>query len=1195
MALSLDAVKNFGKCEVSIGYNDSATSIALLSGDGAKLPDPATDGQFNLVWYNADDYPDPSDDPNKEIVRCTARNGDTLTITRAQEGTFASTKNSAGKTYKMILTITAKLISDLEGHSHAYSEITGTHGNEDHSATYITSGGVTFEVLNANGDVGTGASQVAIGNHNHSSVYEPANANIQSHIGIINGNPHGVDKSDVGLGNVENTALSTWAGTSNIVTVGDIIVGRTALTSGLVGTDELLVSDAGVIKKMGVSVIQSYLQSNLTFSYSHTHDDRYYTESEITTLLSGYSLTSHNHSGVYIEAITAGSLIDISGTTNVTINVDLSELADMTESILGTDEIVVLDSSVQKRKSLNEIPLSAFNNDSGFITSQSDSQTLSWNGTNGELSISGGNTVDLDGRYLTSETSHADVLVDSDIGINVQAYSSILANTTASFLTAHQTKLGYITVTQAVNLDTMESNIATNNAKVTMTYPGAGIPLSTGSAWGTSITNNSTNWNTAYSHSQVVTGNPHSVSKSDVGLGSVENTALSTWAGSGNITTVGTLVSGNIPWSLISGEPSTYAPSAHTLDSHSNVTVTTIASGEILKWNGTAWINNTLSEAGIQAYSSVLANTTASFTTADETKLDFITVTQAVNLDTMESNIATNNAKVTMTYPSAGIALSTGSAWGTSITNNSANWNTAYGWGNHASAGYYSSGSSPTFGTVTVTSLLKTDELRCNSGNQLVINVGESHGEATGQTSEVLYVNAESGLEINSSPDNWATGWAARNTVIICNSSGNSAFNNIIFNADSTYDIGTNSVRPANVYSDTFIGNLTGNVTGNATTATTANEVNVYSTGDSGTYRVALAGALTGNQSISSDSSLYFDASTNTLTSSIFSGALSGNASTATTLQTARTIAGVSFNGSANISIPYANLTSIPSTFAPSAHTLDSHSNVTITSNSAGEILKWSGSAWINNTLAEAGIASSSHAHTFASLTSVPTTLSGYGITDAVSSTALASWAGTSNVVTVGDIIAGRTELTSGLVSTDELLVSDAGVIKRMDVSVLQSYMQSNLSFQSVGSYITASGVTYENLNTNSDIGNGATQVAIGNHQHKFEFSHSYTVPDAENGDLIGFAVPVMSGTTVKVARVRYWTSAGTCTLAINKNGTGLTGFTSMSASTTAATTDASDQTLSDLDVINCTVSSASSLGDLTVSIIFEITVATYS
>ncbi|MEI7424359.1 MAG: hypothetical protein WCK18_19825, partial [Prolixibacteraceae bacterium] len=32
-----------------------------------------------------------------------------------------------------------------------------------------------------------------------------------------------------------------------------------------------------------------------------------------------------------------------------------------------------------------------------------------------------------------------------------------------------------------------------------MVYPGAGIPISTGSGWGSSITNNSTNWNSAYS------------------------------------------------------------------------------------------------------------------------------------------------------------------------------------------------------------------------------------------------------------------------------------------------------------------------------------------------------------------------------------------------------------------------------------------------------------------------------------------------------------------------------------------------------------------------------------------------------------------------------------------------------------------------------------------------------------------------
>lgn len=45
------------------------------------------------------------------------------------------------------------------------------------------------------------------------------------------------------------------------------------------------------------------------------------------------------------------------------------------------------------------------------------------------------------------------------------------------------------------------------------------------------------------------------------------------------------------------------------------------------------------------------------------------------------------------------------------------------------------------------------------------------------------------------------------------------------------------------------------------------------------------------------------------------------------------------------------------------------------------------------------------------------------------------------------NVISGQTALTSGLASTDELMVSDAGTLKRMDVSVLQSYMQSNLTF----------------------------------------------------------------------------------------------------------------------------------------------------
>ena len=47
----------------------------------------------------------------------------------------------------------------------------------------------------------------------------------------------------------------------------------------------------------------------------------------------------------------------------------------------------------------------------------------------------------------------------------------------------------------------------------------------------------------------------------------------------------------------------------HTLDSLSNTTITSIDSGEVLRYNGTAWVNATLAEAGIQAAGSYLTTT----------------------------------------------------------------------------------------------------------------------------------------------------------------------------------------------------------------------------------------------------------------------------------------------------------------------------------------------------------------------------------------------------------------------------------------------------------------------------------------------------------------------------------------------------------------------------------------------------------
>lgn len=93
--------------------------------------------------------------------------------------------------------------------------------------------------------------------------------------------------------------------------------------------------------------------------------------------------------------LTAGALIDVSGgpiTTSgsITVGVDLSELTDMTDPMISTDEFVVLDSGVQKRKEASEIGLSIFNNDPGYTTNLGVVQSITTNGTSGAATLTNG-------------------------------------------------------------------------------------------------------------------------------------------------------------------------------------------------------------------------------------------------------------------------------------------------------------------------------------------------------------------------------------------------------------------------------------------------------------------------------------------------------------------------------------------------------------------------------------------------------------------------------------------------------------------------------------------------------------------------------------------------------------------------------------------------------------------------------------
>lgn len=124
-------VTNWGKATVSVGYGAGDTTIVLTTGHGSRFPSTFP---YPLTWWNVTDYPDPADDPNREIVTVTNRVGDTLTVTRGAESSGASTKNTGSKTYKMILGLTKAMwdgLSDL-GISEVFRGLTlQTHPDAD--------------------------------------------------------------------------------------------------------------------------------------------------------------------------------------------------------------------------------------------------------------------------------------------------------------------------------------------------------------------------------------------------------------------------------------------------------------------------------------------------------------------------------------------------------------------------------------------------------------------------------------------------------------------------------------------------------------------------------------------------------------------------------------------------------------------------------------------------------------------------------------------------------------------------------------------------------------------------------------------------------------------------------------------------------------------------------------------------------
>ena len=98
--------ENNAQSRLASEINSSQTTISVRSGEGANFPSPVTGEIFKVTVYDLTLGV-------REIMHCTARSGDNLTVERAQEGTTALAFDADSPVVNAITAGTLEWLQDL--------------------------------------------------------------------------------------------------------------------------------------------------------------------------------------------------------------------------------------------------------------------------------------------------------------------------------------------------------------------------------------------------------------------------------------------------------------------------------------------------------------------------------------------------------------------------------------------------------------------------------------------------------------------------------------------------------------------------------------------------------------------------------------------------------------------------------------------------------------------------------------------------------------------------------------------------------------------------------------------------------------------------------------------------------------------------------------------------------------------------